>query len=1141
MQIKNRIIQARQFEFGQHILKIGLALGILLSLSFLVMIELETIFYFFPTTKLWVIICAFLCLVGFLLFGWIYYGVAASGKVARFKNETIARKLGEAIYPEKKDTIINALQLESQVADNESQDLASSFTNRIGTEIDKIQFHSIFSTLKLDRIKIGLLGTWIFMLLIFSLNYQSSANAFYRWIHYHQEFPVPKPFKLTSVSKNLHILGGEKTAIQIKAIDAAPDTVNLILTPNQVYTQSRDSLTLTFSTTKDSTGIFQFELPELFQDYTYTAEVHANHFWEAWEKVSSNPDTIFVTDRPNFESFDITVIPPDYSKMSSTSQKGNVAVVDGLKGSVVHIELTSNRVLDEAFLSLDKEKISLKTNHRSASGHFTLKEEGEFTVNLVDIRGITNRDPVPYSLELISDQYPSLMVLKPSPLTELGSDQSIQIHLEIEDDYGFSNLQVAYEVRRPLYLQADPYVAMFPIHDLIPDTTHQTVITLWDLSDMFLMPEDEVHFHFELTDNDHISGPKRSISSTFIARVPSLADLYETAENTENEFMENMMTEMDEFTALKEEFEQLELDALKAKELNWEQQQEVKQAVEKAKQELANLEKMAEAIESITEQAEKHDLFTPDLLDKFKELSELIQDVIPDDMLQNMDDLQEALENMDMKQLQDAMENLADNMDQIEQDLDRYLDIFKRLQAEQKMDELQTRMAQLIKQQQTLDQDISQTNEKTDQSTLARLEQEEKRNLDEFENIKSVMEEASDMVEPYSQQTAKNLSDMAESELAEITQQQLSETMEMLNQGQPQQAQQSSQESLGGMEQMMSQLMQMQQQFQQETVSEMVEKFQALMQDLLYMSSQEEQLHQEVKSSSRNSPRLRDLAMRQQVLQDQLQSITNQMMALSKETFAITPDIGRGIGKANAGMEEAKEQLAERNVSQASQRQSSAMEGLNEAALGLFNSMQSMQSSGSAAGMESFMQMMQQMAGQQQGVNQQGTQLSMGQMAASAQQQLMQQMLQQQQGIRKSLEQLMNEMRHSGQKGLGNLSGVKKDMDEVIKDLQRRRFTRKTQERQQRILSRMLDSQTSMTQRGFKDERKSTSGDGQVVFEGPGGLPTDLGQRQSLALQALNKAIKAGYSRENQTMIKRYFNAMTQLEVQQEVESQDEE
>jgi hypothetical protein len=597
--------------------------------------------------------------------------------------------------------------------------------------------------------------------------------------------------------------------------------------------------------------------------------------------------------------------------------------------------------------------------------------------------------------------------------------------------------------------------------------------------------------------------------------------------------MEEMRMGTENFQELKELFEALELEALKTKDLDWDQQQSVKNAIEKTKEQFANMKKMAETIESITEQADKHDLFSPDLLDKFKELSDLIRDVIPKDMLTNMDNLQESLENMDMKQLQNALNDLAENIDQIEQDLDRYLEIFKRLQAEQKMDELQTRMEQLFEQQQSLDQEINQTNEQTDRSTLKRLEQEEKRNLEEFENLKSLMEEASELVESYSQKTSDDLSELAESPLTEQTKSSLMETMQNLSQQNLQQSQNSSEQSLDNMQMMMQELMQMQQQFQQETVAEMTEKFQALMQDMLYLSSQEEQLRSEVKSASRNSPRLREMAARQQVLQDQLQSIMNQMMDLSKETFAITPEIGRSIGKANAGMQEAKNKLTDRNVSKAGENQNMAMEGLNEAALGLFNSMQSMQQSGSASGYSQFLKMMQQMAGQQQGLNQQGMQLSMGQMAAAAQQQMMQQMLQKQQGLRKSLEQMMNEMRHSGQKGMGDLGGIGKEMDEVIKDLQRRRFTRKTKERQQRILSRMLDSQTSMTQRGFKDERKSTSAESIVSFEGPSGLPADMGQRQSLALQALNKAINAGYSREHQTMIKRYFNSLSQLQTEQ--------
>ena len=95
--------------------------------------------------------------------------------------------------------------------------------------------------------------------------------------------------------------------------------------------------------------------------------------------------------------------------------------------------------------------------------------------------------------------------------------------------------------------------------------------------------------------------------------------------------------------------------------------------------------------------------------------------------------------------------------------------------------------------------------------------------------------------------------------------------------------------------------------------------------------------------------------------------------------------------------------------------------------------------------------------------------------------------------------------------------------------MQRKRYTRQTQERQERILSRMLDSQRSLTQRDYKQERKSRSAS-QIVYSGPGGLPSDLGQRRSLALEALNRAMKSGYPRDYQDMIRRYFNTISQEE-----------
>ena len=123
----------------------------------------------------------------------------------------------------------------------------------------------------------------------------------------------------------------------------------------------------------------------------------------------------------------------------------------------------------------------------------------------------------------------------------------------------------------------------------------------------------------------------------------------------------------------------------------------------------------------------------------------------------------------------------------------------------------------------------------------------------------------------------------------------------------------------------------------------------------------------------------------------------------------------------------------------------------------------------------------------------------------------------------------MNEISKSGKQGLGDLNGISSEIDEVLNELARNIYDKKTNDRQQKILSRMLNSQKSMTQRGVKDERKSKTAS-QVSSIAPTGLPSDLGQRKSIIMNAMDEALSAGYSREYQAMIQKYFNSLNTLE-----------
>ena len=188
-----------------------------------------------------------------------------------------------------------------------------------------------------------------------------------------------------------------------------------------------------------------------------------------------------------------------------------------------------------------------------------------------------------------------------------------------------------------------------------------------------------------------------------------------------------------------------------------------------------------------------------------------------------------------------------------------------------------------------------------------------------------------------------------------------------------------------------------------------------------------------------------------------------------------------------------------------------------------------MNDGGSASGYEEFLKQMENMSAMQKSINDQGMQLALGQMAPSLKASIISRMLGQQRDIQNSLKQVINDISKSGKQGLGDLNGISSEIDEVLNELTRNIYDKKTNNRQQKILSRMLNSQKSMTQRGVKDERKSKTAS-RFSSVAPSGLPNDLGQRKSIIMNAMDEALSAGYSREYQRMIQKYFNSLNTLD-----------
>jgi hypothetical protein len=110
---------------------------------------------------------------------------------------------------------------------------------------------------------------------------------------------------------------------------------------------------------------------------------------------------------------------------------------------------------------------------------------------------------------------------------------------------------------------------------------------------------------------------------------------------------------------------------------------------------------------------------------------------------------------------------------------------------------------------------------------------------------------------------------------------------------------------------------------------------------------------------------------------------------------------------------------------------------------------------------------------------------------------------------------------------LGDLQRIAQDMREVQTDLAQGNVNPETVRKQERILSRLLDSQRSMRERDFEQRRRAESGR-TIRRAGPGELdPSTLEGRDQLRRDLL-KALEEGYARDYEALIRKYFELLEQ-------------
>ncbi len=1013
-------------------------------------------------------------------------------------------KLVGRTFPEIDDRLLNVIQLSEEDTYSELKESAILF------QLKKTELFNFNNSVSYSILKKTILFTILVIVssVILFFSFSELRQATIKILNYSNEYVTPKKYTFYIEPQNISVTKGENVKIKISVLGNQPSkiTLNLKDDENQNYKE--------IILIPDSLKFFIYNINSI--------KTNTKYFVVA-EDVVSEEFLIKVIDKPFVSELELKVSPPSYTKVESTIQKDNGNVL-AIVGSKISVKINSNKELLKGILEFNNgEKKNLFLDNREGKVSFSILKDRRYKIKILDKQNNENENPIEYKIITKADLYPIIEVLKPKGDLELTKSEMVFSEIKISDDFGFKKLVLNYRLSASSFGEIEEKFTSFNL-DIKKSEIQQTAIYSWDLSPLMLAAGDIISFYFEVFDNDNISGPKSTKSKMFQLRVPTMEELFKSAELKQDEAKIDLEKTLKEAEKIQEDMKKLSNELRKdEKEISWEENKKLKETLEKFKKLQNKIDEAKEKLESAKEKLEQNDLLSKETLDKYSELQKLMDEMNSEDMKNALKKLQQQMNNMNRDNSQKSLSEMEFNEEMFQKSLERTVNLLKRIQIEQKMDEVIKRTEELQKNIDELKKETEKSNlsNNAEQEKLAKIQEELSKQLEqlneEMKNLQDKMSEFKEMPNDSMKELQKEMQEQNNKNLSE-------EMKKMLKQKNKQNALQQMQQFSKNMQRMKSQMQQMQQQMQQQNQMEVLFEMMKGINNLISLSKEEEALKNDTEISITSINAVSQSVQKQKEVMDGLDKMLKGLSELSQKTFAITPEMGQALGKAKNEMNSAMQAMQNKNSTLAMAGQTGAMKYLNQAATMMKGNMEQMMNGGQGGGMMSMMQQMQQLSQQQMGLNQLTKQMQQGGLTPQ-QQAGMERLSQQQELIRKSLEQLNKENKEKGvSKTLtSNLEQILDEMKGVITDMNTEKFDDEIIKSQEKILSKLIDAQRSINERDFEKNRESNTAKN---FNRKSPKELELNSESNKIKDELLKIINEGYSKDYEDLIRRYYEIL---------------
>lgn len=813
-------------------------------------------------------------------------------------------------------------------------------------------------------------------------------------------------------------------------------------------------------------------------------------------------------------SFEITYRYPAYTHLPGETQSATRADLTALAGTHATVVVNLDRSVSSVSWTLGSEL--KKDGERRWVGETVLTSDRDYDLVITD-GGHTERRP--YHVQTIADRPPILAVSAPAGDMDLPPGGKVPIAASGADDFGLLDLSLAYET-------AAGAKARVPLAHWPDEPKDAQVQADWDAGDLGLLPGQSASFWLELRDNDRVSGPHVTQSAHFSIRFPTLSEVYQKIDDKQADAGDKVQKALEDMRELSKQTDELQRDLAQNPRQSqssngWDKRQTAKEAADRQQEIADKMQQVADQLEESARQGAENQAFQQEMLAKMQEISKLVRELDSPELKEAIQRLQQSLQQVDPRRMEASLQKLSQSQEEMMKGLERTLELLKKVRQEEQLQAAARRAQELAQRQEALEKQSE--NKQADEAERERMAKAQEQAQKETDELKKQLDALAKELQQSNMQKPSEQTESAKKNLDQAMPQQQQAASQM-RQNQQSQSSQSSRQAKQSLQAAAQQLQQAAQSMSDESQRQLAESVRRSAQDLVDLSrAQEDMLNKQTPSDQR--------AQQQQDLREGAKKVSDDLFEMSKRSPFMPPDAAKALGQALQHMQ-GSEQAFSQHADQEGQSEGQAASGqLNVAVIKLKDAQQSMCQGGNSSGQPkpnpNGKEQMQSLTGQQNDLNQ-DTQslvqrLTQQERLAAGDQPSLEQLAARQEAIRRGLEEAQKQQQEGDL--LGRLDDAKRDMDEVAKKLQEGRVDADLTERQNRILSRLLDAQRSVNRREFDDQRESRSGD-DVSRPSPPPLARDLLQPKDRAERDLLRARAERYPSEYRDLVESYLRRL---------------